>query len=65
MPTGTVKLFNLDRGFGFIRPDEPGSDVFFHIFAVESGKEPRIGQQVTYEIRIDRKTGKEKATSVR
>ncbi|MEA2726694.1 MAG: cold shock protein, partial [Acetobacteraceae bacterium] len=34
MPTGTVKWFNPQKGFGFIQPQE-GKDVFVHISAVE------------------------------
>ena len=34
MPTGTVKIFNPMKGYGFIRPDAGGDDVFMHIAAV-------------------------------
>ncbi len=52
MPAGKVKFFNADKGFGFIRPDDGGDDVFVHITAVQrSGLEGlKDDQAVTYEL---------------
>ena len=56
MPTGTVKWFNAQKGYGFIQPDEGGKDVFLHISAVErSGlSNPHDGQKLKYELEEDR-----------
>jgi CspA family cold shock protein len=52
MPTGTVKWFNPEKGFGFIRPDECGSDIFFYIDAVQAAELSGFGKglKVTYQI---------------
>ena len=65
--TGTVKWFNDQKGFGFIQPDNGGSDVFVHISAVErSGMRTlREGQKISYELQRDPKKGKESAVNLK
>lgn len=66
MPTGTVKWFNGQKGYGFIQPDEGGNDVFVHISAVERSGMQRLdeGQKVNYEIVLDQRTGKSAADNL-
>lgn len=56
MPNGTVKWFNTTKGFGFIAPEEGGSDVFVHISAVERSGLAGLAdnQKVSYELREGR-----------
>jgi CspA family cold shock protein len=56
MPTGTVKFFNTQKGFGFIQPSDGGKDVFVHISAVERAGMRSLseGQKVNYEIVTER-----------
>ncbi|MFI4933083.1 MAG: cold-shock protein [Caulobacterales bacterium] len=63
MATGTVKWFNGQKGFGFIQPDEGGSDVFVHISAVERAGLGSLheGQKIGYEVERDQRTGKNSA----
>jgi len=62
MPTGTVKWFNTTKGFGFIAPDEGGSDVFVHISAVEQAGMTGLAdnQKITYEL-IEGRDGRKMA----
>lgn len=52
MATGTVKWFNATKGYGFIQPDQGGSDVFVHISAVEQAglNGLREGQRVSFDL---------------
>jgi CspA family cold shock protein len=60
MTTGTVKWFNSQKGFGFIAPDDGGSDAFVHISAVERAgmSDLREGQKVGFELVTDQRSGK-------
>lgn len=60
MPRGTTKFFNGAKGFGFIAPDDGGTDIFVHISAVERSGLAGLneGDQVTFEVERDRKSGK-------
>ena len=52
MATGTVKWFNAEKGFGFIKPDDGSPDVFVHHSAInaEGFRTLEEGKKVEYEI---------------
>ena len=65
MPIGTVKFFNTDKGYGFIAPEDGGSDSFVHITAVERAGMSTLetDQRVSYDIEND-KRGKASAVNL-
>ena len=67
MNKGTVKWFNNQKGFGFIQPANGGQDVFVHISAVERAGMSTLneGQNVSFDIVADRRTGKSAAENLR
>jgi CspA family cold shock protein len=64
--TGWVVTYFEDKGFGFLRPDNGGRDIFFHVSKLTEGAatELRPGTRVIYELGMDR-SGKMAASSVR
>jgi cold shock protein len=47
--TGKVKFFNLEKGFGFIAPDDGGDDIFVHVTGL-AGDPIRDEDAVEFEI---------------
>jgi cold shock protein len=65
MAHGVVVGFKDDRGFGFIRPDEGGGDVFVHARDIANADKLNQGQRVSFEIVMDDRRGKPRADRVR
>ena len=63
---GTVAFFNNAKGFGFIRPDAGGNDVFVHASAVEASDIPAIGEgdRVSFVLEDDQRSGKKRAAQL-
>jgi CspA family cold shock protein len=64
--TGSVVTYFEAKGFGFLRPDDGGRDIFFHVSRLVEGlaTDLRPGARVLYELGMDR-TGKMAASSIR
>ena len=62
---GTVKWFNLTKGYGFIEPESGENDVFVHISAVEKAglNGLREGQKIEFEVQDNR--GKKAAANLK
>lgn len=67
MMTGTVKFFNVTKGFGFIQPDDGSKDVFVHVSALErAGMGPlNEGQKVSFDTEQDRRSGKTAVANIK
>ena len=57
MPIGTVKFFNVDKGYGFISNEDGSGDSFVHVTAVERAGMATLNkdQRVSYELETDRR----------
>jgi cold shock protein len=68
MASGILKMWNADRGFGFIADDAGGPDMFLHVSALQfAGIDPdnvRKGERLTVDVENTRE-GKTKASNVR
>jgi cold shock protein len=55
--TGVVKFYNTQKGYGFIKPDDGGNDVFVHVTAVErSGIGALVeGMRISFETEPDKR----------
>ncbi len=65
MKNGMVKWFNVNKGYGFIEPEDGGKDVFVHISALEAAGLRSLdeGQRVSFEVATNR--GKEAAANIK
>lgn len=65
MPIGKVKFFNLDKGYGFIAPEDGGNDSFVHISAVERAGMTTLqaDQRLSYDVENDQR-GKSSAVNL-
>jgi CspA family cold shock protein len=66
MATGTVKWFNPTKGYGFIEPEDGGSDAFVHITAVQRAGLDGLkeGQKISYEL-VKGRNGKSSAEELK
>lgn len=63
--SGTLKVWNEDRGFGFIKPADGSADVFLHVSALpREGPRPLVGE--TFLLEVERaRDGRTRAVRVR
>jgi CspA family cold shock protein len=66
MPTGTVKWFNPQKGYGFIQPSDGSRDVFVHVSAVERAGLATLseGQRLSFDLEPGQR-GKTSAVNLR
>jgi CspA family cold shock protein len=68
MATGTLKMWNAERGYGFVADEAGGPDMFLHVTALQSAAiDPdslRKGERLIFDVGRTR-DGRTKADNVR
>jgi CspA family cold shock protein len=64
MKTGIVKWFNLNKGFGFIKPDDGGNDVFVHVTALKQAKISNLSENQKIGFELSTENGKVSAVNL-
>jgi len=65
MPVGKVVRWHADKGFGFIKPEDDGDDIFCHASDLQDGDgSVAEGDEVRYEVKWDDRKGKDRAAEV-
>jgi CspA family cold shock protein len=64
--TGKVKFYNGERGYGFIKPDDGGRDIFVHVTAVERAglRSLMEGQHISFDVELDKRGKGPKAVNL-
>ncbi len=65
MATGTVKWFNKTKGFGFIKPDDGGDDVFVHISEVQKAELTTLNEDQSVEFEVVENRGRSAAGNLK
>eukprot|EP00418_Pyrodinium_bahamense_P089240 CAMPEP_0179043336 /NCGR_PEP_ID=MMETSP0796-20121207/17114_1 /TAXON_ID=73915 /ORGANISM="Pyrodinium bahamense, Strain pbaha01" /LENGTH=208 /DNA_ID=CAMNT_0020739717 /DNA_START=58 /DNA_END=682 /DNA_ORIENTATION=+ len=65
MPSGTLKRWNSEKGFGFIQPEDGGEDIFCHVTGLLDGEgSVEEGDRVRFRMGFDDRKGKDRAIDV-
>lgn len=65
MPTGTVKWFNSDKGYGFIAPDDGSADLFAHYSEIEGRGHRNLEENQKVEFDTEQGQKGPQATNIR
>ena len=67
MTIGTVRWFDVPKGYGFIKPDDSGVDVLVSICAVERAGMASLdqGQRLSFEVVRDERIGRSRAVKLK
>ena len=65
MPTGTVKWFSSEKGFGFITPEDGSKDLFVHFSAIQGSGYRSLDENQSVEFDVVQGDKGPQATNVR